>query len=314
MAGKIAIVGAGLIGRSWAIVFARGGHEVALYDADAEQTARALETIAASLADMEEAGLIAGAGALKALIRKAASLGQALEGAVHVQENVAEQLKVKQQVFAEIKKLVPEDTVLASSSSALMPSLIFNKLAGRERCLVAHPMNPPHLAPIVELCGAPFTAPETIARARQTFAACGMAPITVRREIDGFILNRLQHAVLNEAFRLIASGYVSAEDLDLTMKDGLALRWSFMGPIETIDLNAPGGVADYMARYGETIRRVGRDIAQSGDWPDAVAARMDAERRSAVPRDRLDAEQTWRDRRLMALAVHKTEAAKLFGK
>ena len=314
MAGKIAIVGAGLIGRSWAIVFARGGHEVALYDADAGQTARALETIAASLADMEEAGLIAKAGALKARIRKAANLGEAVVGATHVQENVAERLEVKRQVFADIEKLAAQDTVLASSSSALMPSLIFERLARRERCLVAHPMNPPHLAPIVELCGAPFTAPETMARARATYAACGMAPVTVRREIDGFILNRLQHAVLNEAFRLIASGHVSAEDLDLTMKEGLALRWSFMGPVETIDLNAPGGVADYMARYGETIRRVGRDIARSGDWPDAVAVQMDAERRRAVPRDRLDAEQAWRDRRLMALAVHKKDAAKQFGK
>ncbi len=314
MTGKIAIVGAGLIGRSWAIVFARGGHEVALYDADAGQTARALETIAASLADMEEAGLIAKAGALNGPIRKSASLGEALEGAVHVQENVTERLEVKRQVFAEIERVAAKDAVLASSSSALMPSLIFDKLAERQRCLVAHPMNPPHLAPIVELCGAPFTAPETIVRARQTFAACNMVPITVRREIDGFILNRLQHAVLNEAFRLIASGNVSAEDLDLTMKDGLALRWSFMGPIETIDLNAPGGVADYLARYGETIRRVGRDIAQSGDWPEEVAAQIDAERRKSVPRDKLDAAQAWRDRRLMALAVHKKDMAKRFGK
>jgi len=314
MTGKIAIVGAGLIGRSWAIVFARGGHEVALYDADAGQTARALETIGVSLADMEDAGLIAGAGLLKALIRKAASLGEAVEGAAHVQENVVERLEVKRQMFAEIERLAAKDSVLASSSSALMPSLIFERLAGRERCLVAHPMNPPHLAPIVELCGAPFTAPETIARARAVYAACGMEPITVRREIDGFILNRLQHAVLNEAFRLIGRGYVTAEDLDLTMKDGLALRWSFMGPIETIDLNAPGGVADYMARYGETIRRVGRDIAQSGDWLDSVAAQMDVERRNAVPRDHLEAEQAWRDRRLMALAVHKKDAAKRFGK
>jgi len=314
MAGKIAIVGAGLIGRSWAIVFARGGHEVALYDADAGQTARALETIAASLADMEEAGLIAKAEALKGLIRKAASLDEAIEGAAHVQENVAERLDVKRQVFAEIERLAAKDAVLASSSSALMPSLIFERLAGRERCLVAHPMNPPHLAPIVELCGAPFTAPETVARARATFERCEMAPIAVRREIDGFILNRLQHAVLNEAFRLIGKGYVSTEDLDRTMKDGLALRWSFMGPIETIDLNAPEGIADYVARYGETIRRVGRDIAQSGDWPDAVAAQMDGERRRAVPLDKLEAEQAWRDRRLMALASHKRDAAKKTGK
>ena len=105
MAGKVAIVGAGLIGRSWAIVFARGGHEVALYDADAGQTARALETIAASLADMAKAGLVAEAGPLEALIRKATSLGQALEGAAHVQENVAERREVKRQLFAEIDRL-----------------------------------------------------------------------------------------------------------------------------------------------------------------------------------------------------------------
>ncbi len=314
MTGKIAIVGAGLIGRSWAIVFARGGYEVALYDADAGQTARALETIGVSLADMEDAGLIAGAGSLKTLIRKAANLDEAVEGAAHVQENVAERLDVKRQVFAEIDRLAAKDAVLASSSSALMPSFIFENLAGRERCMVAHPMNPPHLAPIVELCGAPFTAPKTVVRARETFARCGMAPIAVRREIDGFILNRLQHAVLNEAFRLIANGYVSAADLDSTLKEGLALRWSFMGPIETIDLNAPGGVADYLARYGETIRRVGSDIAASGDWPDDVAAVMDAERRKAVPHENLVAEQAWRDRRLMALAVHKKDAAKRFGK
>ena len=120
-----------------------------------------------------------------------------------------------------------------------MPSIIFGGLATRDRCLVSHPLNPPHLAPIVELCGADFTSPEVIERARDFMAGCAMSPITVKREIEGFILNRLQLAVLNEAFRLIAEGYVSAEDLDKTVKDGLALRWSFMGPIETIDLNAP---------------------------------------------------------------------------
>ena len=110
-------------------------------------------------------------------------------------------------------------------------------------------------------------------------ASCGMSPIVVKREIEGFILNRLQLAVLNESFRLIAEGYVTADDLDKTIKDGLALRWSFMGPIETIDLNAPKGVADYLERYGPTIRRVGD--SQSGGCSLARYHRRHARRRAA---------------------------------
>jgi L-gulonate 3-dehydrogenase len=136
-------------------------------------------------------------------------------------------------------------------------------------------------------------------------AGCAMSPITVKREIEGFILNRLQLAVLNEAFRLISEGYVSAEDLDKTIKDGLALRWSFMGPIETIDLNAPQGVADYLERYGPTIRRVGEAQASAAPWPESIGRTLDAERRTIVPSEKLTAATEWRDRRLMALAAHK---------
>ncbi len=201
--------------------------------------------------------------------------------------------------------MAPRDAIISSSTSAIMPSILFGGLGTRERCLVSHPLNPPHLAPIVELCGADFTDPEVIARACDFMAGCAMSPITVKREIEGFILNRLQLAVLNEAFRLIAEGYVTAEDLDKTVKDGLALRWSFMGPIETIDLNAPQGVADYLERYGSTIRRVGDSQSAAAPWPDAIAARLDEERRALVPKDMLVRATDWRDRRLMALAAHK---------
>jgi len=186
-----------------------------------------------------------------------------------------------------------------------MPSIIFGGLATRQRCLVSHPLNPPHLAPIVELCGADFTSPDIITRAGDFMASCGMSPITVKREIEGFILNRLQLAVLNESFRLIAEGYVSAEDLDKTIKDGLALRWSFMGPIETIDLNAPQGVADYLERYGPTIRRVGDSQSAAAAWPDSIGATLDVERRAAVPKEKLEDATAWRDRRMMALTAHK---------
>ncbi|MFO1122234.1 MAG: 3-hydroxyacyl-CoA dehydrogenase [Hyphomicrobiales bacterium] len=311
---KAAVIGSGLIGRSWAMVFARGGAEVRLWDRDPAQVEKALASIAQSLDDMAAAGLIADAAALRHRVAAAATLAEAVRDADHVQENIAESPAPKQALFAEVETLAPEHAVLASSTSAIMPSIIFGALKTRARCLVAHPMNPPHLAPIVELCGAAFTAAETVARARSFMGQCGMAPIEVKREIEGFILNRLQLAVLNEAFRLIAGGYVTAADLDRTVTEGLALRWSFMGPIETIDLNAPDGVDDYLARYGETIRRVGRSQAAAPEWPADIGGQLEAERRKAVPRDRLAEAQAWRDRRLMALARHKAEAAGKFSR
>ncbi len=110
--------------------------------------------------------------------------------------------------------------------------------------------------PVVELCGAPWTSADTIARARTVYESIGQVPVTVKREVEGFILNRLQGALLAEAFRLVGEGYVSPQDLDHTIKDGLGLRWSFMGPFETIELNAPGGMPDYCARYTGFYKRL----------------------------------------------------------
>jgi 3-hydroxyacyl-CoA dehydrogenase len=295
------------------MVFARGGHDVLLWDQDEAQVARALSHIAATLPLMAAEGLIEDGAAVLARIRAARDLRDALDGAGFVQENIVERAEPKQRLFAEAEALVPGGAILSSSTSAIMPSIIFGGLRTRSRCLVSHPLNPPHLAPIVELCGAEFTSPEVMARARDFMAGCAMSPITVNREIEGFILNRLQLAVLNEAFRLIADGYVSAEDLDKTVKDGLALRWSFMGPIETIDLNAPKGVADYLERYGPTIRRVGDSQSAAGPWPASIAAKLDAGRRALVPEEKLADATEWRDRRLMALAAHKRAQEKKAG-
>jgi L-gulonate 3-dehydrogenase len=152
------------------------------------------------------------------------------------------------------------------------------------------------------LCGG---SPETREKTCRFMRLCGMSDVIVQKEIEGFILNRLQYALLNEALRLIEGGYVSAADLDKTVKDGLALRWSFMGPIETIDLNAPGGVADYMARYGETIRKNDELQKASAAWTDAVSETLTKERRDAVSLALLADQQAVRDRRLMALAKLK---------
>lgn len=307
---KTAIAGSGLIGRSWAMVFARGGHDVLLWDQDGSQVEKALAHIAMTLPEMAAAGIVEDVPAIRARIKGASSLAEAMDGVSFVQENIAERAAPKQALFREMEKLLKPDAIISSSTSAILPSILFAELETRSRCLVSHPLNPPHLAPIVELCGGDFTSPDVIAMTRDLMASCGMSPITVKREIDGFILNRLQLAVLNEAFRLISEDYVTAEDLDKTIKDGLALRWSFMGPIETIDLNAPAGVADYMARYGETIRRVGEQQAKAAPWPESVVQVLDAERRAAVPAEKLGEATAWRDRRMMALAAHKMEQEK----
>ena len=130
----------------------------------------------------------------------------------------------------------------------------------------------------------------------------------MRRELDGFVMNRMQGALLEEAFRLVADGYCSIEDVDVGLKEGLALRWSFMGPFETIDLNAPGGVSDYAARYGGVLFETMSSVRYQ-PWDAALISKIDAERRKVLPQAQHGEREAWRDRRLMALIAHKRALA-----
>jgi 3-hydroxyacyl-CoA dehydrogenase len=205
------------------------------------------------------------------------------------------------------------EAVLASSTSALLPSRFTESLAGRRRCLVVHPINPPYLIPAVEIVPAPWTDPAIVERTRALMAAMGQAPIVMTREIDGFVMNRLQGALLEEAFRLVADGYASVEDVDTGLREGLAMRWSFMGPFETIDLNAPLGVRDYVQRYQRIYERLFPSMQRRVDWAGAVIETVERERRARLPQAELQRRQMWRDRRLMALAAHKRKAAREIG-
>jgi 3-hydroxyacyl-CoA dehydrogenase len=307
---KIAIIGAGLIGRAWAVVFARAGMSVAMWDRDAAATAAAREFIAARLPELAEAGLLREAPAeVMPRVSIAPSLADALDGAAYVQESGPERLEAKRALFAELDRLTPAATVLASSTSGIPVSGFTETLRGRARCLVAHPVNPPYLIPLVELCPAPWTAGDTLARARALMTRAGQVPVTVHREVAGFVLNRLQIALVAEAFRLVADGVMSPADLDATVKDGLGLRWSFMGPFETIDLNAPGGLADYCARYGGLYGKVQREMTPCDLTPELVDD-IHATRREALALADQPARQVWRDRRLMALLAHKAKQPK----
>lgn len=230
----IGIVGSGFIGRAWAISFARAGHGVRLWDAAAGAPAAALAYIAAILPDLAGAGLLDGATpeAVLARITATGTLAEAVAEADHVQENTPEVLETKRAVFAELDALAQPGAVIASSTSALLPSRFTDHLKGRARCLVVHPINPPYLIPAAEVVPAPWTDAAVVARTAALLAAAGHAPIVMKREIDGFVMNRLQGALLEEAFRLVADGVASVEDVDIGIRDGLALRWSFMGPLD----------------------------------------------------------------------------------
>jgi 3-hydroxyacyl-CoA dehydrogenase len=307
---KIAVVGAGLIGRAWSIVFARAGHAVALYDADADALRKSLALLDRALADLKAAGLLdEDPATVRVRIAPAATLAEAVSGAAYVQENIAEKLSLKQALFAELDRLAAPEAILASSTSTIPASQWSEKLAGRARCLVAHPINPPHLVPLVELSPAAWTTPEVVERARALHEAAGQVPIVVNKEVQGFILNRLQGALLAEAFRLYADGYASTEDIDKTVRHGLGLRWSFMGPFETIDLNAPGGVVDYCERYGELYYEMAQTQLPRR-WDEALVRRIERDLRQRLPASELDARSAWRDRRLIALIAHKRRAAK----
>ena len=312
---KVAVIGAGLIGRAWAISFARAGHDVFLSDQDASATEAALAFIDSVLGDLAANDLLSGATPerVRQRIQRANDLKSAVADTVHVQENAPEQLDIKRELYAKLDAIAAPETILSSSTSALLPSRIFEGLSGARRCIVVHPINPPYLIPAVEVVPSPWTDPATVERTADFMRKAGQAPIVMRGEIDGFIMNRMQGALLEEAFRLVADGYASIEDVDIGLREGLALRWSFMGPFETIDLNAPGGVADYARRYQQIYERLFPSMQRRVDWTGEVLKSVERDRRAKLPENKLGERARWRDRRLMALIAHKKRASKDIG-
>lgn len=303
----IAVVGAGLIGRAWAVVFARAGYDVRLYDAEAEVLQTALDAIAAGLDAMLAEGLLEDANEVLARVTVEADMAAALRDVGYVQECGPENLAIKRELLIAVEHHVGDSTVLASSTSGIPASAFGSGLQRPERCLVAHPINPPSLIPLVEVVPAPVTGQNCIDTTMQLMAEVGQQPILVNQEVEGFVLNRLQGALLNEALRLYRDGVVSVDDLDKTLRYGLGWRWAFMGPMETIDLNAPGGIADYGQRYGPLYRDIDAQRRDPAPWHAALLDQLQAERRELLPMSELEARQQWRDRRLMTLRRHLLE-------
>lgn len=299
-----AIVGAGFIGRSWALVFARAGWTARLFDPVAGAAAVAATWIDATLLD--DVSDDQHRAAIRNRISISPSLEQAVAGARYIQENAPEALELKKSLLAEIDAVAAPDAIIASSTSAILPSAFSEPLPGRARVLVAHPVNPPHMVPLVEVLGSPWTSPDAVDRTIRTMADIGQSPIRVNHEIDGFVLNRMQAALVNEAMALFDAGVASASDIDKCLSEGLALRWAFIGPFETMDLNADGGFADYASKYRHIFERMGRTLGASRPWTEAAVSAVSAERRERLPLDAIATRQRWRDGQIRMLRRLKT--------
>ncbi|WP_150523589.1 3-hydroxyacyl-CoA dehydrogenase [Roseibium sediminis] len=310
---KVAVVGAGLIGQGWAAVFAQAGYQVALHDVSEKALELALSAMQTRIGDMADYDLIDRAETETVLSRITASpsLEGALDGAIYVQENGPENVDIKRELTTRIDAIAVPGVPICSSTSGISASRYCEHIAGRNRCLVAHPINPPHLIPAVEIVPTPWTADEVVARVRDLLIRCKRQTITLTEEIDGFVVNRLQGALLEEAFKLVGSGIVSAEDLDKAICDGLGLRWSFMGPMQTIHLNAPGGVAQYVERYGAMYRGFGVGPLEAADWTKVVDGGLARDLEQKTPIKNIAQAQVERDRTLMALLRHKAGTKKL---
>lgn len=300
---RVALIGAGLVGSSWAVVFARAGLDVAVFDASAAQRERTGALFDAALGALAEAGLLReSVAAVRARVRVHDARAAALAGAGYVQESIVESLDAKRALYAELDAEAEPDAILASSTSSFPTSALASHVAGRHRCLVAHPVNPPHLLPFAEISGAPFTAPEAVERTLALLRGVGQAPIHVRREVEGFVLNRLQWTLLAEACRLVAEGVADVEGIDAALTEGLGRRWALFGPFATGDLNAPGGLGDYLGRFGPTIEAINASRGSAPVLAPELVARLHADCTATRPAAERAQRLALRDRWLLEVA------------
>lgn len=305
----VAIVGAGLVGQGWAIVFARAGKTVRVFDPRSNASEIIGSQIRQAVQDLTDGGLFDAPEELLSRISFAETLQDAVSEADYVQESTFERIDVKRSASAEIDQHLPAHAFVGSSTSGFPGSDFYETCRNRNRMMVVHPVNPPHLVPIVEIVPTAWTDPAFARKARMLMEEVNQSPVSLSREIPGFVLNRLQGALLDEAFALLEEGYASAEDIDRTVRDGLGLRWAFMGPFETIDLNAPKGLADYAERLSPMYSGFAAQRKEDRDWTHAAIKRADDECRQAQPLEALEDRRSWRDAMLMKiLKAKRTES------
>lgn len=311
----IAIIGSGIVGRSWAIIFAKANFTVRMFDINSEQ----LESASDFLKNYFEQNSFHRPNCKKSTchfeqndypdlfknISFTDSLESAVKDSIYVQECVPENLELKRKIFEQLDTLTEKTIILASSTSNIAPSKFTESLENRQRCLVAHPINPPFLIPLVEIVPSTWTDQTTISMTKKLLHDAGQKPVVLKKEVDGFLVNRLQYALLAEAFRLVEDGIADPDDIDSAISCGLGLRWSILGPFQTIDLNAPNGVSDYCERYKESIYRVLKTQDNSREWKQGTINKINDSLRNQYPLHQIQYMTEQRNQKLMSLSKIK---------
>ncbi|OKH71681.1 3-hydroxyacyl-CoA dehydrogenase [Mycobacterium sp. SWH-M5] len=301
---SVALLGAGSIGVSFAVLFSTKGFRVNVFDPDPAAQSRAAAEIARRIDQLRAFGQVhEDPHAVAERIRFTTSLSGAVNGSGFVQECAPERVEIKTPLLRDAASHTDHAVPLASSSSAIVPSTLGAELPAdvARRLLVGHPGNPPYLLPVIEVVPAPATAPEIIDTAVSVYRAAGMRPVLVRKEVEGFVFNRLQGALLREAYCLLRDGVATVDDIDEVVRSGLGRRWSFMGPFETSDLNTRGGLASHAEKMGPAYERMGAERGQYDAWTPDLVAEATAQRRRLLDLADWDARVLWRDEQLLRL-------------
>jgi len=268
--GRIAVVGTGVIGISWAACFLAQGYEVAATDPAPGAEARLRKRVEDFWPAMERMGLAQGASPARLSFHE--QVGAAVEGAVFIQENGPERVDIKRATMQQIDASAPADTVIATSSSGIRISDIQDAATRPERILLGHPFNPPHLIPLVEVVGGRLTSPQAIEHAMQFYSAIGKKPILLRKEVKGHIANRLQAALWREAFHLVEQGVASVNDIDTAIAHGPGLRWALLGPFMNLHLSGgEGGIKHVLEHLGPPIEEWWEDLGEVSLTPEMIA-------------------------------------------
>ncbi len=280
---RVAIIGAGTIGASWAAHFLARGMDVQVWDPGPGSEARVRRCVADAWPALERLGLTSTAD--RARLRWCEDVEGALSNVQFVQESAPEDKALKLALYESFDSALPEDAVMASSTSGLLLSELQAGRAGRARYVLGHPFNPPHLIPLVEVLGGAQTAAEVVDWALTFYDAHGKTAIRLNREVPGHLVNRLQAAIWREAIDAVVSGLATVEDVDKAIAYGPGLRWSLMGPHQIFHLaGGPGGMRNFLEHFGPNIENWWRDMRNVTLTPDVKAKLIDGVEAEAAGR------------------------------
>lgn len=305
---KTAILGSGVIGSSWAIVYARAGCDVAIYERSDAFRATLQDRLRSSIEDSRL--LLAEGDTVEAVLGRITVHGvleDAVNGAEFVHECIEEKLDSKKAIFAQLDACAPQDAILATTTSSFPVSHFATDLPCRGRCIVVHPATPPHLLPVTEICPAPFTEDWVYDKSDRFMRDCGQTPVLIKKEVEGFVLNRMQAALVVEMLTLVREGMIDPRDVDAIISQGFGLRWAFLGPFEGVDLNAPGGIREYLDKFGFLFRDRARDYGLGEILPPETVDQLEAYTRDRIELARLGEKVAWRDQSILALRALKAE-------